>query len=80
MNFDATKKLREKSGDMTKVVYWLTPTWSRIGWKKPNKVKNEHLYEFSPAWGFKKRFVKALQADSTLETRFEYFPFIQNID
>lgn len=82
VDFKATKLLNEmQPNGRLKAVFFTDPYWVRIGWEKPEKVKNKvRSYQFDPTDGdtrtpgFRQKFSKANEADKLLQFRYKYFP------
>lgn len=87
IDWKATKAMWLKKGERKGLVYFIDDEWSRIGWKKTGKLKNSFLYRFSPAegntknqTGFKLEFSRANTADPFLKDKYEFFPYIKDIE
>lgn len=83
IDWKKTQELWAKKGERKGHVYHLSEEWVRIGWNKPGKIKNEHLYRFTPAEGndsgkgFKMEFSEANKSNPQLKYRYQYFPYIR---
>lgn len=74
--------LDESTGKMKpkKLIYFTEDDYCRIGLHKTGGIKNEMVYEFSPAesnklgTGFKQEFAAALDRNILLRYRYLYFP------
>lgn len=74
------------TGKRTKIIYFTDPDWCRIGWKRSRKVRNDRYYQFSPTnhdmrgGGFKREFNVALKKNPLLRYRYQYFPYVLDIE
>lgn len=64
-----------------KIIFYVNKDWCRISWSKNGHVKNETMYEFTPAnrnsdgtSGFKLEFTQALEKDPFLKYKYLFNP------
>lgn len=66
-----------------KIIYYVSDDWSRVGWHKFGKMKNETVYEFVITTNsksgncFRQKIHKALNNDPLLKYKYIYFPLIK---
>lgn len=87
VDWQKTHDMWEKKGERKGLIYFLDEEWTRIGWKRAFKLKNQKVYRFTPAegnrtndMGFKKYFSKCNKEDASLKYRYEFFPYIMDKD
>lgn len=65
-----------------KIVYFDDDNYIRIGWRRGKRIKNERVYEFTPAGpnangnGFKEEFSRANIQNPALKLRYSFYPLI----
>lgn len=86
VNWGETYKQKLKDPLTGKLVriYYTDDDYCRIRWDKTGMVPGERSYNFTPAHknmstgkGFKKEFIRALQADPLLKYKYKFFPRYQ---
>lgn len=66
-----------------KIIYHVSDDWSRVGWHKFGKMKNETVYEFritknaKSGIGFNQKIDKALKENPLLKYKYIFFPLIK---